>query len=203
MELTDPQAIRALAHPLRIGLVELLGGGPMTAAECARALGSTQANCSFHLRQLAKYGFVAEAPPGPDRRERRWQLLDYEQNWSAADNPELTRALDEVFIRREAGRLLDWTARRGTEPLEWRQAAIFGGATVPLTPEEVEDVQRRLGEIRDYMIAKYGDRIGDRATWPVGSRPVRLLMAITPLPDIYGALPPDPDAPETTLHSDS
>src|SRR5262245_21553834 len=182
MDLTDPQAIRALAHPLRLDLVELLGGGPMTAAECARALGSTQANCSFHLRQLAKYGFVAEAPPGPDRRERRWQLLDYEQNWSAADNPELTRALDEVFIRREAGRLRDWTARRGSEPLEWRLAAIFGGATVPLTPEEVEDVQRRLGEIRDYMIAKYGDRIGDRATWPAGSRPVRLLMAITPLP---------------------
>ena len=53
MELTDPQAIRALAHPLRLDLVELLGQGPMTAAECARALGSTQANCSFHLRQLA------------------------------------------------------------------------------------------------------------------------------------------------------
>lgn len=197
MELTDPQAIRAFAHPLRIDLVELLGGGPMTAAECARALGSTQASCSFHLRQLAKYGFVAEAPPGPDRRERRWELLDYEQTWSAADNPELTRGLDEVYIRREAGRLLDWTARRGSEPLEWRRTAVFGGATVPLTIEEVEDLRRRLGELTDYVTGKFADRIGDHATWPEGSRPVRLLMAITPLPDIYGALTPDPDAPDT------
>lgn len=193
MELTDPQAIRALAHPLRIDLVELLGGGPMTAAECARALGNTQANCSFHLRQLAKYGFVAEAPPGPDRRERRWQLLDYEQTWSAADNPELTRALDEVFIRREAGRLLDWTARSGSEPMEWRRLALFGGATLPLTPEEVEDVRRRLGELAEHVMAKYGDRIGDRGTWPEGSRPVRMLTAITPLPDLYGTSDGDPD----------
>ena len=122
MELTDPQAIRALAHPLRLDLVELLGQGPMTAAECARALGSTQANCSFHLRQLAKYGFVGPAPEGTDRRERRWQLLDYEQSWSSAE-PELTMALDQVFIRRESGRLIDWTVRAATEPEEWRGPA--------------------------------------------------------------------------------
>src|SRR5215467_863164 len=132
MELTDPQAIRALAHPLRIALVELLGAGPMTAAECARALGSTQANCSFHLRQLAKYGFVGPAPEGADRRERRWQLLDYEQSWTS-EEPELTMALDQVFVRRESARLLDWTVRAASWEPEWRRASAFGGATVALT----------------------------------------------------------------------
>src|SRR5689334_571876 len=117
MELTDPHAVRALAHPLRLDLIEVLGQGPMTAAECARALDSTQANCSFHLRQLAKYGFVAEAPAGPDRRERRWQLVDYEQTWTS-DDPEMTSALDQVMARREGARLVDWTMRAPTEPAE-------------------------------------------------------------------------------------
>lgn len=182
MELTDPQAVRALAHPIRLDLIELLGQGPMTAAECARALHSTQASCSFHLRQLAKYGFVAEAPAGTDRRERRWRLVDYEQHWSS-DDPELTGALDQVFARREGSRLVDWTMRAAHETAEWRSAAMLGGATVPLTPDELKDILGRLSEVVDHVVTTYGDRIGDRSTWPEGSRPVRLLMAATPLVD--------------------
>lgn len=73
MEISDPKTIRALAHPLRLDLLQLLGSsGPATAAQCGRVLGASQASCSFHLRQLAKYGFVADAGPGPDRRERQW-----------------------------------------------------------------------------------------------------------------------------------
>src|SRR4051794_25896202 len=130
MDLTDPQAIRALAHPLRLDLIEVLGQGPMTAAECARALGSSQASCSFHLRQLAKYGFVAEAAPGPDRRERRWRLVDYEQTWTS-DDPQLTSILDQVHARREGARLVDWATRASTEPATWRRVAMLGGATLP------------------------------------------------------------------------
>jgi predicted ArsR family transcriptional regulator len=75
MEITAPQEIKALTHPLRLDLLELLAvSGPATAARCGRALGVPQANCSFHLRQLAKYGFVVDAGPGEDRRERIWQL---------------------------------------------------------------------------------------------------------------------------------
>src|SRR5258707_885606 len=72
MEISDPKAIRALAHPLRLDLLQLLGsGGPATAAQCGRVLGVSQASCSVHLRQLAKYGFVEDAGPGRDRRERQ------------------------------------------------------------------------------------------------------------------------------------
>src|SRR5579862_8518083 len=75
MQISDPKAIRALAHPLRLDLLELLSAtGPATAAHCGRVLGQSQASCSFHLRQLAKYGFVEEAVPGKDKRERRWQV---------------------------------------------------------------------------------------------------------------------------------
>src|SRR6201986_2432886 len=75
MEISDPKAIRALAHPLRLDLLQVLGsGGPATAAHCGRILGTSQANCSFHLRQLAKYGFVEDAGPGTDQRERQWRV---------------------------------------------------------------------------------------------------------------------------------
>jgi DNA-binding transcriptional ArsR family regulator len=182
MQITDPQAIRALAHPLRLDLLELLNAGPATAAECARSLGSSQANCSFHLRQLAKYGFVGEAPAGADRRERRWRLLDHKQSWSSAD-PAVTGALSQVFARREADRLIEWAARAPSEPVEWRTAATLGGATIPLTVPELDDVVSRYAAIVDYLITAYGDRLGTRATWPAGARPVRLTMAASPFDD--------------------
>src|SRR6202050_1586632 len=77
MQISDPKAIRALAHPLRLDLLELLtAGGPATAAHCGRILGASQASCSFHLRQLAKYGLVEDTGPGSDRRARRWRVPD-------------------------------------------------------------------------------------------------------------------------------
>jgi len=199
MELTDPQAIRALSHPLRLDLIELLGAGPATAAECARALGSTQANCSFHLRQLAKYGFVAEAPPGDDRRERRWQLLDYEQTWSSADNPALTNALDQVFARREATRLIDHAVRLPSEPEEWRRAGMLGGLTLPVTPDELDDITRRIGAVIQEILPQYMDRLGNRDAWPAGARLARILLAAMPLPISFTDDPTatDPTDPTT------
>src|SRR4030088_3589210 len=71
---TDPRALRALAHPLRLRLLELLVlRGPMTATEAADLLGESPANCSFHLRTLAKYGYVEEAGGGRGR-QRPWRL---------------------------------------------------------------------------------------------------------------------------------
>src|SRR5689334_1033943 len=75
MSTGDAVAIRALAHPLRLDLLDLLvASGPATAAQCGRALNVSQASCSFHLRQLAKYGLVEDTGPGPDRRERQWRV---------------------------------------------------------------------------------------------------------------------------------
>jgi DNA-binding transcriptional ArsR family regulator len=194
MELTDPQAIRALSHPLRLDLIELLGSGPATAAECARALGSTQANCSFHLRQLAKYGFVVEATPGEDRRERRWQVLDFEQSWSSSDNPTLTNALEQVFVRREMKRLIDYySVRQPSEPEEWRSAGMLGGVTLPLTADELDEVTRRIAAVIREIVPAYMDRIGDRSTWPQGARLARILLTAIPLPtNLTPTTAPDP-----------
>src|ERR1035437_6622354 len=71
--LTDPRALRAYAHPVRMALVGLLRTeGPLTATRAAGLLGEASGTCSFHLRQLAKYGLVEEAGGGPGR-EKPWR----------------------------------------------------------------------------------------------------------------------------------
>src|SRR5258708_12769057 len=71
--ITDPKALRALAHPIRMSLIGLLRTeGPLTATRAAELLGESSASCSFHLRQLAKYA-MAEESPAAQAREHPWQ----------------------------------------------------------------------------------------------------------------------------------
>jgi hypothetical protein len=177
MRVTDPTAMRALAHPLRLSLIELLGAlGPSTAAQCARHLDSTQASCSFHLRQLAKYGFVEKASPSGDAREHPWQLTDVEQSWPADGGPAADE-LERVFVQREADRILAWRAKAGGQPEHWSGASFVGGATVPMTAAELESVRGQLRAVLEPYIA----RLSDRSDWPANHRFIRVLIAGTPV----------------------
>ncbi|MDP9869744.1 MULTISPECIES: winged helix-turn-helix domain-containing protein [Streptosporangium] len=185
MKITDPRAMRALAHPLRLDLMDLLGRiGPATAAVCARRLGTTQASCSFHLRQLAKYGYVVEAE-SEDQRERPWRVADMEQSWSSSTGGVAAAELERVFVEREATRLLDWTQARPHTPEEWRAAAFLNGVTAPMTAQELDG----LGEQLAAVLAPYIERATGRAAVPQDARYVRILLSGTPLPDS----PPVPD----------
>ncbi|MFI9601489.1 helix-turn-helix domain-containing protein [Streptomyces sp. NPDC052043] len=177
MELTDPKAIRALAHPLRLDLLELLTAtGPATAAHCGRVLGHTQASCSFHLRQLAKYGFVEDAGPGKDRRERMWRLPD--------PRPVLrirgaARELEHLVVERETAAILDWLDRRAGETAEWREQADVVSAIAVLSPGEAAELKARMRElIEPYLLRSESDT----HTLHPGRRAVRYFMAATPLP---------------------
>jgi DNA-binding transcriptional ArsR family regulator len=178
MRITDPQALRALSHPLRLDIVEMLGSlGPSTAAECARHLNTSQASCSFHLRQLAKYGFVEQAPDTGDRRERPWQLTDIEQSWSSSDSGAAGEAMGQVFLQREFERLQNWSASSAAAPDEWRDATFMGGATLPLTAAELGSI----GEAMRAAISPYIDRLSNRDGWPDDVRFVRVFMASAPV----------------------
>src|SRR5262249_4627489 len=73
--ITEPAALDALAHPVRLDLMNYLrSSGPAPASACARAVGDTPSNCSYHLRTLAKFGLVGEVPSA-DGRERPWRAL--------------------------------------------------------------------------------------------------------------------------------
>src|ERR1700733_12702837 len=72
LQVNDPALMRALAPPLRWQLLEALThAGTLTATQASEILGETPANCAFHLRTLAKYGFAREAGGGRGR-ERPW-----------------------------------------------------------------------------------------------------------------------------------
>src|SRR5919201_871910 len=73
--ITEPEALEALAHPVRLELMNyLMAQGPATASTCARAVGDTPSNCSYHLRLLARFGLVEEVSSA-DGRERPWRAL--------------------------------------------------------------------------------------------------------------------------------
>jgi len=175
-EIRDPQVLRALTHPVRLRLLdEMVLSGTATATELAERIGESPANCSWHLRQLARYGFVEEAGGGSGR-QRPWRIVPEGTTFGADDqaDPELARAGDaagEMFLSQEVDALRGWWHSRRQEPSEWRQVSFVTQVVSWLTIEE-------LGELRDKVVEAmkpYLDRIGDEGSHPAGSRPIRLM----------------------------
>jgi hypothetical protein len=104
-------ALRALAHPLRWKLIDLVASEQSaTATRCAEVLGESVASCGYHLGILAKYGYVE---PVPDRvgREKPWRLASRRQDLSAGGLDEAgalaAQAATEVFLDHELERIKD------------------------------------------------------------------------------------------------
>jgi DNA-binding MarR family transcriptional regulator len=183
VEIVDPAAMRALAHPLKWALMDaLLVEGQATSTRCAELVGESQANCSFHLRQLARYGLV-EAAPTTSKKERPWRLTTTDQSWSAIQPDERrTRAvaeLERVFVEHEMTKLMRWERTAATYPETWRAAALRSAAQSWLTDAELADLGRQITE----LMLTYRDRLSDPTKRPPGSRPVRLLAVGYPLPE--------------------
>ena len=106
--LTDPRALRAYAHPVRMRLMGLLRTeGPLTATRAADLLGESSGTCSFHLRQLAKYGLVEEAEGGTGR-EKPWRATTTSTAWDTTGDrtPEMAAAAS-LLSRASAGGQLE------------------------------------------------------------------------------------------------
>src|ERR1700744_5974564 len=98
-KITDARTLRALAHPVRIALFEELSiGGAMTATEIGEQIGETATTCSFHLRQLAKYGFVEEAGGGAGRA-RPWRLTQVGMSFDSDNGDQQAEIASEAAIR--------------------------------------------------------------------------------------------------------
>ncbi|WP_238014632.1 helix-turn-helix domain-containing protein [Dactylosporangium sp. AC04546] len=177
----DPVAIRAMAHPLRLKLRELVGReGSVTAAQAARELGVSQALASHHLRQLAKYGFVEQAPAA-DNRERPWRITFTSYSWeptvatsTAAD------LLEQLVAQRALDQLADWQRRRGGDDTVWRDNTGLGQSLLYLTADEMVELRRALDALIEPLVARRP--IGDPSALPAGARPVDLTIICTPLP---------------------
>ena len=175
--ITDPRALRALSHPTRWKLIELLGlERTATATRCADFTGESVASCSYHLNMLAKYGFVEQAEGGTGR-EKPWKLVKYDQSWETEGlEPEgqlAAEALTDVFLDYEISRMKDAARRQEREPQEWRRNSRKRASLTYLTVEELEQVSQELRSILD----RYDNRLEDPAQRPSGSRAVRMFFA--------------------------
>jgi hypothetical protein len=200
MDGADPGAMRALTHPLRLDLLELLAAnGPATAAACGRALGAPQANCSFHLRQLAKYGYVEEADQGADKRERRWRLTEGRSSmrFGRGSGGIVGRRLERLVVERETQAILDHVDRGGGQGPEGAGAGILAGL-VAVNAEEAAELKRRWRElIEPYLVttpptgaapATSAGAGADTGSGDGGRQPerrhLRVFMAMTPMASI-------------------
>lgn len=178
----DVRALRALAHPVRLGLIEhLTVDGPLTATEASAKVGTSPSACSFHLRQLAKYGFVEETGEGTGRR-RPWRVtrLGVSFDPDAAD-PAVARAGSEVLSllrERQLERYRGWRATRGGWSDAWRAAAVDDEFAYWLTPDELAVLG---AELEAKLLAIGRERLADPALRPEGALPVELLLLAYPM----------------------
>jgi DNA-binding transcriptional ArsR family regulator len=180
--INDPVAVRALAHPVRLELLSIVGLlGQITTADAARGLGISHGLASHHLRQLAKYGFVIQVD-GKDNREHPWRLVSTSHSW---DNVETTRegaaaadVLEEVWAEQALAHFLDWLRQRNDWPLGWRQHTGIGQSTVYLTLPELAQLEGAI----DALILGYVEErpIDDVSCRPEGSVPVEITHLVVP-----------------------
>lgn len=181
IELTDPAALRAIAHPVRLGLVGLLRReGPLTASEAGRRLGESSGSTSYHLRQLARFGLVEEDGGGRGR-EKPWRATSLYTSWpSATENEELAEAslvLDRFVVARYAERLGQWIERRGDEPRSWADASSFGDSLLYLDVEELAALRDGLRALAE----PYLDRNTAPELRPPAARPVAFVQIAFPV----------------------
>lgn len=159
----DMRSLRALAHPLRVSILELLSRhGAQTASSLAERLGESSGATSYHLRQLAKHDFVHEVEGKGTARERWWERR-------AGPLAIVTRDLATDPASREAARLVtrEFEKNRGAAlaefmehgfddlPAEWTDAASISAHNLQLSVEEFAEVTRALDEAVNHILEPY------------------------------------------------
>jgi DNA-binding transcriptional ArsR family regulator len=151
--LTDPEVLEALAHPVRLDLLGyLMASGPATASACARAVGDTPSNCSYHLRTLARYRLV-EPVESSDRRQRPWRatITGFELDQGvdpATPSGRGTAAVMAASVALQQRLLRDYLSHRDAVAAAWREVDLASNYTLWISPGEL----RVLGEQLDALI---------------------------------------------------
>ena len=193
-KVSDPRALRALAHPTRIALLEALAlHGSLTATEAAAIVGGSVPNVAYHLRTLAAHAYVVEAEGGAGR-ERPWKLGEVGMSIDS-DDPDpaaahAARALGEVVVDRWLERMHRARSMRDQYPPEVRAAIGYAQYVIFGTPAEMEQVRDEFLAI----VLRYTHRISDPATRPEGSLPFEVLQFTYPFDS---PTPADPTSSES------
>ncbi|HEY1176311.1 MAG TPA: helix-turn-helix domain-containing protein [Phytomonospora sp.] len=149
--ITDPETLKALSQPLRRRLYRLLIQlGPSTVGTLAKKVDGDPGQISYHLRELARHGYIEEAPElARDKRERWWKTTPGSNTWDTADfdTPEARAIADTVkaqMMADEFERAVEWEKSRDEWGEPWNRIATSSESNLFLTPEEAVDFNEEL-----------------------------------------------------------
>jgi DNA-binding transcriptional ArsR family regulator len=181
VRLTDPKMMRALAHPARIAIWSHIGlRGSVTATECAEVAGLSPSACSYHLRTLAKYGFIEEdRASAANGRERPWRArliaftLEDEPDSSPAGRLASRLLVENLRASAEEvrARYLD---RRSEFPADWQRASGETFSAAHVTAEELSELRAKVLAVMEPYIRL------DPAERSPGALPVDILLDMFP-----------------------
>ena len=178
--INDIDAMRALAHPQRVAILSYLLSGPArTATECAAEVGGSASACSYHLRELERFGLVERAEASDDGRTRPWRAAAVGYSiGESIDAPPAARAAGLALSRAELAenrRLIERFLAAG-ESLDdaWRSASDFHTFELMVSPSELVELNEKVAALlRDY-------RAPTRAETPEDARSVRVVYQAFP-----------------------
>ena len=178
--LRDPRALRALAHPVRLAILERLQGAePATATEIGEAVGISPSAASYHLRSLGRFGLVEDAGGGTGRN-RPWRAIGtgFSFQPAAGDLNPATQAAAELLggqlVARGEQATREFISGHGSLDSEWQLASHIANKTLRLTAAEAIELVRQL----EAVIEPYLRSV--RVDAPAEARPVHLLLRLFP-----------------------
>jgi hypothetical protein len=181
VRLTDPKMMRALAHPARIAIWSHIGlRGSVTATECAEVAGLSPSACSYHLRTLAKYGFIEEdRASAANGRERPWRArllaftLENQPDSSPASRVASRLLVENLRASSEEvrARYLD---RQSEYPADWQRASGETFSAAHVTPDELDELRAKVLAVMEPYIRL------DPAERSPGALPVHIMLDVFP-----------------------
>jgi DNA-binding transcriptional ArsR family regulator len=182
IRLDDPGALRVLAHPARMAVVEeLYQGVERTASELGELVGLSPSAMSYHLRALERWGVVERAAPREDARERPWRAAGRTLRLTSDAASPAALAAADVIAGASLQRLRDdfrrWALAEPRESEAWREASGMNRTFLWLTEDEVRALSADLKAVLERHLAGR-----DAAHHPEGTRRVFCMVAIVPEP---------------------
>ena len=183
IELT-PASLKALAHPLRIGVLGILrADGAATSSELARNLGTNSGATSYHLRQLERHGFVVEVPDMGTTRQRFWRAAhDYSilERSRMKEDADAVALIDEVMrlgSRLREAEVVEWIGSQDHWGTEWTDASASDDYLLQLSRDELAEL---VDGIRSLIV---GMATRERSDVPADAEPVRVHLLAFPISD--------------------
>jgi DNA-binding transcriptional ArsR family regulator len=184
----DTGALRALAHPLRVRIYDILSQyGPQTASSLAEKLGESSGSTSYHLRALAKQDLIQECTDRGTGRERWWERPVGGVSFANADAMKTPAGraatqivMNEFFRNRQEQLMTFMNAGIASAGEKWESGTMISTATARLTPEQSKELSSKIMALIDDAVDKYRTQTGEDV------RPVTIRADLFPLPDLGG-----------------